>query len=151
MSISKSQVDKAGGALRDWWDDPVVKPDLFPRDAGSLIWDYRRQFSYPMTKINANLRHYVRTAGAPIIIAQRLKRLPRIIEKLSRHPRMRLSQMQDIGGCRAILPNQAAADNVLAGLQRNWEIITIDDYTKNPRPTGYRGHPRDRSTVGGAN
>jgi putative GTP pyrophosphokinase len=118
--------------------DDIPQPHNFPRDAGGLVWDYRRQFSYPMTMVNANLRYYVRKEGAPIIIAQRLKRLPRIIEKLSRHPRMRLSQMQDIGGCRAIVPTQTAADNVLAGIVRNWEILAVDNYAANPRPTGYR-------------
>ena len=34
--------------------------------------------------------------------AQRFKRLDRILNKLMRFPHMRLSQMEDIGGCRAV-------------------------------------------------
>ena len=39
------------------------------------------------------------------LVAQRLKRMPTIIDKLDRHPNMKLSTMQDIGGVRAVLPN----------------------------------------------
>jgi ppGpp synthetase/RelA/SpoT-type nucleotidyltranferase len=46
--------------------------------------------------------------------------------------------MQDVGGCRAILPDQESVRNVLTGLERNWDIIAIDDYVANPKATGYR-------------
>lgn len=81
----------------------------------------------------------MKKAGAEVIIAQRLKRLPRIVEKLVRKPRMRMSQMQDVGGCRAVLPDQRAVSSVLTGLRRNWDIITVDDYVTNPKASGYRG------------
>ena len=103
-----------------------------------MVWAYRGGFQYPLTKVNANLRYYVKKAGCEVFIAQRLKRLPRIIEKLHRHPRMRLSQMQDVGGCRAILPSQEAIERVLAGVNRRWDIITVDDYIASPKPDGYR-------------
>lgn len=67
-----------------------------------------------------------------------LKRMPRIVEKLHRHPRMRLSQMQDVGGCRAILRDELAIREVLAGIVRNWDVMTVDDYILNPKPDGYR-------------
>ena len=38
-----------------------------------------------------------------VIIAQRLKRMPTIIDKLKRYPDMNLSQMQDIGGLRVVV------------------------------------------------
>jgi len=88
--------------------------------------------------VNANLRHYVKSAGSEVFIAQRLKRLPRILVKMARHPRMRLTQMQDVGGCRAILGDEAAVRHVLDGIQRNWDVITVDDYIENPKTDGYR-------------
>ena len=38
-------------------------------------------------------------------VSQRLKRINRIVEKLSRdeHRTMRLSQMEDVGGCRVVV------------------------------------------------
>lgn len=138
MPPSKSQADKAGALLREWWGGSRRDLEVGGRAAVDVVWAYRVQFQYPLTRVNANLRHYVKGAGCEVFIAQRLKRLPRIIEKLHRHPRMRLSQMQDVGGCRAILPDKAAIDSVLAGIRRNWEVITVDDYIAEPKPDGYR-------------
>ncbi len=39
------------------------------------------------------------------LVAQRLKRLSSIALKLEQNEYMKLSQMQDIGGCRAVLAN----------------------------------------------
>jgi putative GTP pyrophosphokinase len=143
VTPSKTSVDKAGAVLRSWRDGTI---DLHDPETGlrlvaaiQTVWEYRTQFQYPLTKVNANLRHYVKATNCEVLIAQRLKRLPRIMEKLHRHPRMRLSQMQDVGGCRAILPSERAVRNVLAGITRNWDLITVDDYITEPKADGYRG------------
>ena len=39
-----------------------------------------------------------------LIVAERLKRLDSIINKLKREPSMSLWAMQDLGGCRFIVP-----------------------------------------------
>lgn len=41
------------------------------------------------------------------IVAQRIKRFESIQSNLSREPSMKLSQMQDIGGCLAVMLNVA--------------------------------------------
>jgi ppGpp synthetase/RelA/SpoT-type nucleotidyltranferase len=46
------------------------------------------------------------------IIAQRQKRFASIMNKLCREPDMKLSQMQDLGGCRAIFSNVSAVTTV---------------------------------------
>jgi putative GTP pyrophosphokinase len=51
---------------------------------------------------------------------------------------MRLTQVPEVSGCRAILPDRNSVIEVLAGLRHNWEIITIDDDVPNPKATGYR-------------
>jgi ppGpp synthetase/RelA/SpoT-type nucleotidyltranferase len=143
MVPSKTSVDKAGAYLRSWRSNTLDRtdPEYGPKLLAAIqtVWEYRRQFQYPLTKVNANLRHYVKATDCEVLIAQRLKRLPRIIEKLHRQPRMRLSQMQDVGGCRAILPSERAVRNVLAGITRNWDLITVDDYITEPKKDGYRG------------
>lgn len=138
MPPSKTSVDKAGALLRDWWGAENVDLGDAELAAADTVWEYRKQFQYPLTKTNANLRYYVKNAGQEVFIAQRLKRMPRIVEKLHRHPRMRLSQMQDVGGCRAILGSEAAIGSVIAGILRNWDVITVDDYISSPKPDGYR-------------
>lgn len=73
-----------------------------------------------------------------MIAAQRLKRHATIVDKLIREPRMNLTQMADIGGCRAILPDQEKVDAVTARIQKNWTIARTRDYVREPKPSGYR-------------
>ncbi len=85
------------------------------------------------------MRSFVNSEGAPVIVAQRLKRIPTIVHKLARIPKMQLSRMQDIAGCRAILPSQQHVQAVVRRLrQRGWDVTRFDDYTVSPRSTGYR-------------
>ena len=45
------------------------------------------------------------SGGKDIVVAERLKRLDSIIKKLEREPTMSLWTMQDLGGCRFIVPS----------------------------------------------
>lgn len=107
------------------------------REAIAVIEWWRSEHAKPLSRVAANLRYYVGEAGAPVV-AQRLKRVPTIAGKLLREPRMKLSRMADIGGVRAILPNQAAAHRVAGRLRRNWTITKVRDYTAEPKEDGYR-------------
>ena len=83
--------------------------------------------------------------GGDIQVAQRNKRRPTIIDKLSREPSMQLPTMHDIAGCRAICSSveelysfRKTFLNTRALHKRN----TLDDkfdYIKNPKSSGYRG------------
>jgi putative GTP pyrophosphokinase len=139
-TLSNSRIDKAGVCIREhFFADPRVIADASTlQDAVDSVWAFRARFNHPLTLVNLGVRYYINKAGCDVVVAQRLKRLPRIVEKMSRHPRMRLTQMQDVGGCRAILPNSDSVNEVLGGLKRNWEIIAIDDYVAAPKTTGYR-------------
>ena len=75
-------------------------------------------------------------------VSQRLKRVPTIIDKLLREPTLPLSRMQDIGGCRAILPtipDIRAVQERLARPSRARELVAVSDYIEDPRDSGYRG------------
>ena len=85
------------------------------------------------------VRSFLATERLPVLVAQRLKRRPRIIEKLARHPTMRLTSMQDIGGCRALVPDLASVDRLVDRVrQARWDVVSTDDYNRTPKPTGYR-------------
>jgi hypothetical protein len=78
----------------------------------------------PLTRVG--LRYFVaEAADGPVIVGQRLKRMETIRDKLERHPKMALSRIHDIGGCRAVLPNQTAVDHVIERLraQRGWDLL----------------------------
>lgn len=96
-------------------------------------------FARPLRLVTVGVRQFVRSEDANIVVSQRLKRMPTIVDKLTRHPNMKLTRMQDIGGCRAILADRAQVDGVLARITRNWNVRKIFDYVEEPKPvTGYR-------------
>src|SRR5438093_1423376 len=65
--------------------------------AEDIVNNFRSSHSYPLNTFQIGLR---RLAPQDALIAQRLKRLPSILAKLElRRETMKLSQMQDIGGC----------------------------------------------------
>ena len=83
------------------------------------------------------------TIGSDVEITQRLKRRNTVWDKLRREPTMKLSRMQDIGGCRAVLPSPEAVARVLQrftanSLRRNGSADRVLDYVESPRDSGYR-------------
>lgn len=138
---SRSRIDRAGRALRGYWVAPKLL-DSETDEAFSLAWRFRAEFQIPLTKVVMGIRSFVRTEGAPVVVARRLKRMPTILDKLARHPAMQLTRMQDIGGCRAILPSGGFRyiDGIRARMRlRDWAIIEEYDYIAAPKLTGYRG------------
>ena len=101
-----------------------------------------------MTSLNVTLRTRSRKIDTAAIVAQRLKRLSSIETKLKRFTKMKLSQMQDLGGCRAVLKDVAAVDAVVklysssTGKNRTkrHEFVSSDDYIRNPKLDGYRSY-----------
>ena len=142
---SKTRVDRAGRLFADQVSRFAEDPDLFrddetldqAREAIAAIEWWRSEHAKPLSRVAANLRYYVGEEGKPVV-AQRLKRVPTIAGKLLREPAMKLSRMADIGGVRALLPNQAAAYRVAGRLRRNWTITKFRDYVSEPEEDGYR-------------
>jgi putative GTP pyrophosphokinase len=98
---------------------------------------WRSLHAKPLTSLSANLRHYLKEQG-PVVVTQRLKRAPTMIDKLLREPKMKLTQMADIGGCRALLVDQSKVYAVASRLRRNWEVTRTRDYAAQPKDSGYR-------------
>ncbi|WP_395741715.1 RelA/SpoT domain-containing protein [Prosthecobacter sp.] len=71
------------------------------------------------------------------VIAKRLKRTPSIINKLCRFEGMSLKNMQDIGGCRAIVSSEKRVRKVVRELTKHKEF-RIKDYISKPKADGYR-------------
>lgn len=109
----------------------------------NVVDKWRASHAYPMNTFQATLRKKVTQLPGKTIVAQRLKRLPTIIEKLKRHPHMDLSRMQDIGGLRAITESVSNVRRLSEIYQRarfHHELrLPVTDYIDNPKPDGYRG------------
>lgn len=80
------------------------------------------------------------------IFAKRLKRFISIFRKLHRFPEMKLKNMQDIGGCRAIVANPKKLLKIVRKLRQRPEFkngngaIRYKDYISSPKEDGYRGY-----------
>lgn len=80
------------------------------------------------------------------IFAKRLKRFISIFRKLHRFPEMKLKNMQDIGGCRAIVANPKKLLKIVRKLRQRSEfrngngVVRYKDYISSPKEDGYRGY-----------
>ncbi|PIT88958.1 MAG: (p)ppGpp synthetase [Candidatus Levybacteria bacterium CG10_big_fil_rev_8_21_14_0_10_36_7] len=136
--ISKSRVNLAGKVLAE------NKPNgLTIENATSITEAWRACHAYPINTFQATLRRKLKKFSNDPLVAQRLKRMPTIIEKLHRFPKMQLARMQDIGGVRAIL-DSVHDIYILAGEYKDksrftHELVGEKDYIESPRDEdGYR-------------
>ena len=135
-TYTHEEIDQAGRILVA--AAPVGEPEDEWLEAAYLVNSWRATHSGPLNTFQANLRRRVGDDG---IVARRLKRLPSIVSKLARLPRIPLSQMQDIGGCRAVVrdPNDAfALAAKLADSRIRHRLVRYKNYVDRPRPSGYR-------------
>lgn len=137
---SKSKIDKSGYALaKGKYQDEVELLDL-----EDVFDEYRKAHLQPLSETTIELQLLMANYGAPYYIAQRIKRKPQIVRKLNRLS-VRLTQLQDIGGCRIIVQKNIDVDKLLEYLKRQvvkQQIFTIEkitDYRERGRDdTGYR-------------
>lgn len=114
------------------------------REALNLVNRWRACHAYPINTFQATLRSKLRIYAGEPIVAQRLKRLPTILDKLRRYPQMQLTTMQDIGGVRAILESIADVEKLTHEYRDSsrfsHKLVNEKDYISSPRnEDGYRG------------
>lgn len=150
----RAQVDRAGDFLAreseiaaQYALDNAEEEYLYQVDQHyAVINNWRSSHSYPLQVIKMTLRGRSKKIDKQAIVAQRIKRLSSIELKLQRNLNMKLSQMQDLGGCRAILatPRQvfSLVDVYEKAQIKNPEtrpqLVKKYDYITNPKADGYR-------------
>lgn len=142
---SRSAIDRAGDTLRQFWTsaDPPTDDTV---DAFRAMIAFRETFQEPLRKTVMGLRSMVtsevpdlKAPGAHVPVVQRLKRREQILWKLARFPDSKLSNMGDIGGCRAVLENRTQVEGVLKRIRKNWQVHgRIRDMRDEAAPSGYR-------------
>jgi len=109
----------------------------------AVMNNWRSSHSYPLNTWQMNLRKQVAELDTEPTVAQRIKRLPSIRHKLDRMPHMKLSQMQDLGGARAVLTSTNEVDALVSyytGTSRiKHKLVKNNDYIARPKDSGYRG------------
>jgi putative GTP pyrophosphokinase len=142
-SESKKQINRAGQILineNSSVDDKNWATDLADR--------WRACHAYPINTFQSTLRRRLKinNYSSDTLVAQRLKRMPTIIDKLKRHPTMQLSTMQDIGGVRAVLSSIDEVYELVSSYKQksnksrfSHELLDEKDYIREPRSEdGYR-------------
>lgn len=131
---SKSRVNRAGDNIRT---------GMPTADDLQVIDEWRAAHRGVLNSFQAILRGRTRRTG--ITVAQRHKRKRTIFDKLHRYPRMQLSRMDDVAGCRLIFRSlkdlyrfRATFHKARFRHQKRNEIDKYD-YIKRPKDTGYRG------------
>ncbi|KQS57656.1 hypothetical protein ASG17_02820 [Brevundimonas sp. Leaf363] len=113
------------------------------QDALTVINNWRSSHAYPLNTFQITLRNRSRRIERKVIIAQREKRLDSIHRKLVAKATMRMTQMQDIAGCRAVFTKLADVYRLVA-LYKNREFghtfRNEKDYIADPKPDGYRSY-----------
>lgn len=118
------------------------------QQALDIINNWRSSHAFPLNAFHVTLRGRARGIDPTALTAQRIKRLPSIGLKLARFPDMRLSQMQDLGGCRAVLKTMAQVDKLVAAYKKaiaknpksRHEFLHDKDYIAVPKENGYRSY-----------
>ena len=77
------------------------------------------------------------------MVAQRIKRLSSVRNKLERYHWLTMSQMQDIAGCRAIVGTVEQVYELAELYRRKYaahELDYVNDYIRKPKSDGYRSY-----------
>ncbi len=106
----------------------------------NIVNNWRSSHAHPLYVIRRTLRIRAESLDSNAIVTQRLKRLPAIEHKLNSGT-MNLTQMNDIGGCRAVLGSVSLAERLVGqySLTRSNHDYRPYDYVSEPKPSGYRG------------
>ena len=123
MPLSTTQINLLGDRLRK---EPVAEADL------TLLDDYRRQFATASAEVERVLREDFLQSPA----AREAKSTFAIRAKLNRES-TRLLTMQDIAGCRVVVPDRAAQRSLVERLAQRYPQHKLIDRVTNPSH-GYR-------------
>lgn len=140
MKVSNARIDKSGLALAK----DIVDNEEEYFELEEAFDEYRKSHLQPLTETTLELQHWLNSYDSSYYIAQRLKRKPQIIRKLQRLS-VRLTQLQDIGGCRIIVDTNKEVNKLLTYIrtkvasQKQLQLSRVTDYREKGRDdTGYR-------------
>lgn len=137
---SRSAINRAGRALR-----------------GDLVWsaqteaDVRAVFdvanrwieshAYPLGVIRAGMQGHMGALRLRGATGARIKRMASVREKLRRLT-TKLSQLQDLGGCRGVVSSVTDVDRLVSQIKGSTRhtLIREVNYMTRPRESGYRSH-----------
>src|SRR5260221_3270459 len=138
-------VNAAGKAVRRFLSEeiPTLTPEV--RSAVDVIGNFRAAHLFPLNTFYMTLKNRSLRVTPAAIPSMRLKRFESIARKLIKQESMKLTQMQDIGGCRVVLPAMedvyAVRDLYVKSAPLVHELAGKEfekDYIVEPKASGYR-------------
>ena len=135
MKLSNSKIDRAGQAMakgRCSTEEELIELE-------NVFDEHRKAHLQPLTECTIELQNWLSDCGVKYYIAQRLKRKPQIIRKLNRLS-VRLTQLQDIGGCRIIVSDNRDVERIVKFFEKK---MTSGGHFTMTRTTDYREKGRD--------
>ena len=144
---SKSRVDKAGSILAAAEGDGSADfGPLFdatrPDEARRVVGNWRSAHAFPLNALQNGLRQHIGRVKISATVSQRLKRIPSTVAKLRRFSNMKLSRMQDMGGCRGVVDTVDEVRELQRCYHRSrtkHQPVNGRDYIEEPKESGYRG------------
>jgi len=136
--LSNNQINRAGKVLS------AGVPGAETEQAYTVVNEWRASHSYPLRAIATVLRRNAVAVNRYALVSSRLKRMESISAKLQRQNHMDLINMQDIGGCRAVMWYATEVPAVVDKLK----LLFVEDgpfkpkyydYIEKPKKDGYRG------------
>jgi putative GTP pyrophosphokinase len=146
--ITKGDVRRAGETLKRYHKiEDFVRLEEFDafENAFELVSSWRSLHSFPLNTLQSLFRSTIKRLGLKekedVWIGQRHKRMPTIINKISRIQGT-LETMQDIGGIRIVtktLKQTRLLEAELHASRSKQRIHHARNYIDKPKPDGYRG------------
>ena len=107
-----------------------------------IINEWRMAHAFPLNTMQMRLRNKaLEIDRRSPFVSQRIKRLPALESKLRRLKNVKLSQMQDIGGCRAVVASKNRVESLSSSFRSGrirHQLERVNNYIISPTRDGYR-------------
>lgn len=138
-----NEVNRAGEALRS--TSPLSDEEF--KQVFDVLSYWRFSHDEPLEVAFQILQEVVSSRDRSAFFAKRLKRHVSIYNKLCRFQKMNLKNMQDVGGCRAVVTSDKKLRQSVRDLKKYSQFKFSDgpkfrykDYLRNPKADGYRSY-----------
>jgi hypothetical protein len=139
LKYSPAKIDAAGELIARGPAATTTSDDV--DEAIDIVSNWRSCHSFPLNTFQMTLRRKAGAIYEKALVAQRIKRLPAIQHKLERMQHLRLSELQDIAGCRCVLNSVAQVRSLHRSYMESdirHRVVKTYDYIAAPKRTGYR-------------
>ena len=132
LQYTKGEYNRLGDRIRQ-------SPDSISTDDLTMLQTLRLSYKNLLSAVfNILVEESKKIDKRVAIPTYRVKRIESIVSKLQREPKMQLSRMSDIAGCRCILQSNDKVYALKKRLEERLCVKHINDYISAPKSNGYK-------------